>query len=99
MRFLVRIFISPCLLYLDKNFVYELRERYFKKRLYRVTKILFWNTVVQYVTVWLVRIWAYKNADEKENTFFIEKKKRTEADEKRILRKSTFKEYYFNYLT
>ena len=53
----------------------------------------FRNTFVQYVTVWLVRIWAYKNADEKEHTFSWRTKnvqKRTKVDKERILCKSTF---------
>ena len=27
----------------------------------------FWKAFVQYVTVWFVRIWTYKNVDEKEH--------------------------------
>ena len=29
----------------------------------------FWKIFVQYVTVWFVRIWIYKNADEKQHSF------------------------------
>ena len=32
------------------------------------TKKSFRKTFVQYVTVWLMRIWTYKNADENEHT-------------------------------
>ena len=32
-------------------------------------KKIFEKTYVKYVTVWLVRIWTYKNADEKEHSF------------------------------
>ena len=74
MRFFIRIFISPyphkvdCYI-LTKNFVqkfvYERRERYFKIKLYSFAKGVFRTTFVQYVTAWLVRIWTYKNADEK----------------------------------
>ena len=42
------------------------------------------KTFAPYVTIWLVRIWTYKNADEKEH-FFMQKKKRsqmTKEDEK-----------------
>ena len=38
--------------------------------LYPFTKNFFRKTFVQYVTVWLVRIWTYKNADEKAHTFW-----------------------------
>ena len=37
--------------------------------LYPFTKNFFRKIFVQYVTVWLVRIWTYKNADEKAHTF------------------------------
>ena len=37
--------------------------------LYAFTKKIFWKTFVQYVTVWLVRIWIYKNADKEVYTF------------------------------
>ena len=37
--------------------------------LYPSAKENFRKTFVQYVTVWLVRIWTYKNADEKEPSF------------------------------
>ena len=36
--------------------------------LYPFTKKFFRKTFVQYVTVWLVRIWTHKNADEKAHT-------------------------------
>ena len=56
-------------------------------------KNFFGKTFVQYVTVWLVRIWTYKNADEKAHTFSRRSKnvkKRTKTYEKRILCKFTF---------
>ena len=77
------------LLYIEKNFVHERYERYFKIELYPFTKTFFRKTLVQYVTVWLVRIWTYENADEKSHSFSwrsINVKKRTKTDEKRILR-------------
>ena len=45
------------------------------------------------MTVWLMRVWTYKNADEKLHTFSRRSKnvkKRTKTDEKRILCQSTF---------
>ena len=36
--------------------------------MYPCAKKNFGTTFVQYVTVWLVRIWTYKNADEKGHT-------------------------------
>ena len=57
------------------------------------TKKIFVKTFVQYVTVWLVQIWTYKNADEKEHTFSCRRKngqKRKKVDEKQILGKSIF---------
>ena len=44
--------------------------------MYSFTEKFFWETFVQYVTVWLVRIWIYKNADEKAHTFSRRGKKR-----------------------
>ena len=68
--------------------MYERLERCFKIGLYPFTKICFRKTFVLYVTVRLVRIWTYKNADEKEHTVVYhgeEKKdeKWRKADEKR----------------
>ena len=37
--------------------------------MYSFTKNFVRKTFVQYVTVWLVRIWTYKNTDEKAHTF------------------------------
>ena len=58
----------------------------------------FWKTFIQNVMIRLNRIWIYKNADEKEYTFSWRNKyvrKRTKADEKRILCKSTFRIIFF----
>ena len=66
----------------------------FQNKAVPLHNFFFRNTYVQYVTVWLVRIWACKNADEKENTFSRRRKnvqKRAEAYEKLILCKSTLK--------
>ena len=70
-----------------------------KSFLWRSTA-LFWNIALVvhtqnfylYTTVYLVRIWTYKNADEKAHTFSRSKnvKKRTKTNEKRILCKFTF---------
>ena len=71
---------------------------YFEIELYSFTKNFFRKTFVQYVTVWLVRIWTHKNADEKADTLSRRSKnvkKRTKTNEKRILCKFTFK-YYTN---
>ena len=55
-------------------------------------KEFFRLTFVQYVAVRQMRIWTYKNADEKEHSFCMEKKKRTKIgrkeDGKQILSKS-----------
>ena len=84
------------LLYIDKNFVQKFCvwtiRAIFQNR-YPFTKKLFRKTFVQYVTVWLVRIWTYKNADEKSHTFSRRSKNvknRTKTDEKPILCKLTF---------
>ena len=64
--------------------------------LYPFTKNFFRKTSVQYVTVWLVRIWTYKNADETAHTFSRRSKnvkKRTKTDEKRILCEFTFRPF------
>ena len=70
-------------------------ERYFKIRLLvLLCKNFFRTTFVQYVTVWLVRIWTYKNADEKGHTCSRRSKnvkKRTKTNEKRLLRKFTLR--------
>ena len=53
-----------------------------------------------YVTIWLVRIWTYKNTNKKEHTFPWRRKnvrKRTKADKKRILRKSILTTTFFCY--
>ena len=62
------------LLHIDEKFVYEQWERYMKKSCAPSEKIFYRKTFVQYVTLWLVRI--YKNADEKEHTFYWKEKKK-----------------------
>ena len=70
---------------LFKIFVRERWERFFIVLLYSFAKVFFFRkTFVQHVPVWKVRIWTFKNANEKEHNFST-KKKRTKADEKRIL--------------
>ena len=57
----------------------------FQNRAVLLYKKSFLKTFVQYVTVWLTRIWTYKNADEKEHTDSWRRKKvqkRTKMDEK-----------------
>ena len=66
----------------------------FQNRAVPLYKKFFRKIFVQYVTVWLVRIWTYKNADEKAHTFSRRSKnvkKRTKTYEKRIQCKFTFK--------
>ena len=61
------------LLYIGKNFVQKFCVRriraIFQYRAVPLCKKFFRKRFVQYVTVWLVRIWTYKNADEKAHTF------------------------------
>ena len=75
--------------------MYEQRERYFKMELYPFIKNFFRKTLVQYVTVWLMRIWTYKNADDiKKQVLFHRKaknvQKRIKMDRKRILYKYVY---------
>ena len=70
--------------------MYEQRERYFKMELYPFIKNFFRKTLVQYETVWLMRIWTNKNADDiKKHVLFHRKaknvQKRIKMDRKRIL--------------
>ena len=46
-----------------------MRAIFQNKAVHPVTKNFFRKTFVQYVTVWLVRIWTYKNADVKAHIF------------------------------
>ena len=79
------------LLYIYKNFAQKFcvktMRAIFKNRAVLLYKNFFRNNFVQYLSVWLMRIWAYKNADEKEHIFSWRRKKvrkRTKVDEKRI---------------
>ena len=56
------IFAVSRLLHVDKNSV---QKAIFQNRTVHLFQNCFWKTFVQYVTVWLVRIWTHKNADEK----------------------------------
>ena len=65
----------------------------FRNKAVPFTKNIFPKTFVQYVTVWLVRIWTHKNADEKAHTLSWRSKnvkKRTKTYEKRIVCKFTY---------
>ena len=65
--------------------------------LYPFAKNFFRSTFVQHVTVWSVRIWTYKNGDEKGHTCSRRSKnvkKRTKTDEKRILCKFTLNLFF-----
>ena len=75
---------------LFKNFVCKRSERYFKIRFYLFAKIFFRKTFVQYVTIWLGRIWTYKNATKTDILFHGEEK---------TLRKPTKNEYCVNPLS
>ena len=86
------------LLYIVKNFVQKFcvwtLRAIFQNQAVPLYKKNFRKAFVQYVTVWLVRIWTYKNADEKAHTFSRRSKnvkKRTKTDEKRILCKFTLR--------
>ena len=63
------------LLYIHENFLQKFCAwtiiAIFQNRAvpYPFTKNFFRKTFVQFVTAWLVRIWTYKNADEKSHTF------------------------------
>ena len=66
---------------------------YFEISLFSFIHKLFEQNFYLHTTVYLVRIWTYKNADEKAHTFSRRSKnvkKRTKTYEKRILRKPTF---------
>ena len=49
---------------------------------YPFSKNFFQSTFDQYVTVWLARIWVYKNADKKEHAFSWKRKKRKKTDKR-----------------
>ena len=96
-HFYKSIYALRRLLYIDKNFVRKFCvwtiRAVFRNRAVPLYKKIFRKTFVQYVTVWLVRIWTHKNADEKAHTLSRRRKnvkKRTKTYEKRILCKITF---------
>ena len=62
----------------------------FQNRAVPLNKKFFLENYVQYVAVWLVRIWMYKNVDKQERTFSWRKK----TYKKRILCKSTLSKQY-----
>ena len=78
MRFFIRIFMCPYPHYpdsyiLDKSFPKKLFckgvQLYFEISLLSFTHKIFEQNFYLYITVYLVRIWTYKNADEKAHTF------------------------------
>ena len=77
--------------FFEKNFCKGV-QLYFEISLLSFIHKIFKQNFYLYVIVYLVRIWTYKNADEKGHTFSRSKniKKRTKTDEKRILCKFTF---------
>ena len=90
------------LLYIDKNFVpkfcvWTIRAIFLNKAV-TLGKKSFWTTFVQYVTVWLVRIWTYKIADEKGHICSRRSKNVKKNGQKRILCKFTFTHSLINYL-
>ena len=71
-------------------------QLYFEISLLSFIHKMFGQNFYPYTTIYLVRIWTYKNADEKAHTFSRRSKnvkKRTKTDEKRILCNFTFKKY------
>ena len=78
-HFFKSIFALSSLLHYDKNSV---QKAIFQNRAVLLYEKCFRKTFVQYVTVWLVRIWTYKNADEKSIVFHEEKthKRERKAD-------------------
>ena len=93
MFFFVRIFVCPyprwsdCQI-LDKSFSKQIcckgAQPYFEISLLSFTHKIFEQKFYQYVTVYVVQIWTYKNADEKAHTLSRRsknvKKKRTKTD-------------------
>ena len=66
------------------------------KAIFPLAKKIFRIIFVQYATIWLMRIWTYKVRTKKNIVFAGEEnkgQKRTKADGKRILSKSTLKKY------
>ena len=97
MRFFIRSFICP---YphqpdshiLDKSFSKKIFckgvQHNFEISLLPFIHKIFEQNFYVYTTIYLVQIWAYKNADEKAHTFSRRSKnvkKRTKMDKKRIL--------------
>ena len=102
MRFFIRICMcpyphSPDSHILDKScpkkFFCKGVRRCFEISLLSFIHKIFEQNFYLYITVYLVRIWTYKNADEKAHTLSRRSKnvkKRTKTYEKRILCKFTF---------
>ena len=73
-------------------------QPYFKISLLSFIHKIFEQNLYQNVTVYLVRIWTYKNTDEKAHTYSRRSKNVKKTNEKRILCKSTFNFAKTNYL-
>ena len=72
-------------------------QLYFEISLLSFTHKIFEQNFYLYITVYLVRMWTYKNADEKAHTFSRRSKdvkKRTKTNEKRILCKFTLRQVF-----
>ena len=81
---------------LSEKFFCKEVQPYFEISLLSFIHKIFEQNLYQYVTVYLVRIWTYKNVDEKGHTFsrrVKNVKNRTKTDEKRILCKFTVSLY------
>ena len=75
-----------------KKFFCKVVQLYFEISLLSFIHKIFEQNFYPYITVYFVRIWTYKNADEKAHTFSRRSKnvkKRTKTYEKRILCKFT----------
>ena len=62
--------------YSEKKFFVREYSAILKYRSHRSFTKVFEQNFYQNITVCLVRIWTYKNADEKAHTFFVDKQKR-----------------------
>ena len=80
-----------------KKFFCKGVQLYFEISLLSFIHKIFEQNFYLYITVYLVRIWTYKNADEKAHTFSRRSKnvkKRTKTYEKRVLCKFTLSSFF-----
>ena len=95
MRFFIRHILNKDF---PKNIFGKGVQLYFEISLFSFIRKIFEQKFYLFITVYLVRIWTYKNANEKAHTFSrrskIAKKKRTKTDEKRIPCKFTLSSFY-----